>query len=432
MTARRKKVPFSAGMMGDPVAIAYSAADLADASIIGAAHAARLGIKGGRWTAEQAKAVGEALVQQFGESIRPRLNTILREAERYYQERVEQGLGGRAAMEQAAGLAQRRIGRAEADRNRPGYDASLLVRKPTAGAQKAAGAKPAEVPVPTPNPPDMGQDTGQAQQTAQAGQQGQQTEEERRQKGAKGAAPAVPSASSAASPPASPSTAPPVETPSADGPSAVRRIRMEDIEQTAAELGRPLPDRKEYRDTWDAAKERAMANYATITRNLESADPRKVGALSQEETIVANVNLRRLTDSEIPELARKIEEAEAKGDTEAIALLNGKLNEAYDHADKYAQIAHKAGSEAGRRLALQRTFLDGPFDAATLVKKARAAAGGKLSKEATITVTRLAEKGKRVQQNIDARYKAKADAALKQMEEGAWSKLDAEKIRGCL
>jgi hypothetical protein len=115
-----------------------------------------------------------------------------------------------------------------------------------------------------------------------------------------------------------------------------------------------------------------------------------------------------------------------------VATLKGKLDVAYDRADRYAQLAHKAGSEAGRRLALQKAFLDGPFDAATLVRKARAAAGGKLSKEATITVTRLAEKGKRIQQNVDARYQAKADAALKQMESGDWSKLSPEKIRGCL
>ena len=414
------------GSFGDPDVVIRGFEDLADYSVIAAVKAAKLGIKSGQWAARQSE-IAAQLVREYGKAIEPHLDVILQQAGRLYEERISKG--NVDTLDLSGYVAGRRM--ADRRNTTPGSTAVPLtdaqagkpvpVRKPTGEVRTD---------IPTPNVPDAG-GAAVGQQTTQV-----QQEDERREKTATasqaGTTAKVEGGAASAPPSPSPTNERGAAKPAKDPAADVRRIRMEDIERTAADLGRPLPNRKEYADTWDAAKARAMANYATITRNLEGADPKKVGALSQEETIVANVNLRRLTDSEIPELARKIEEAEAKGDADAVRDLNGRLQQAYDHADRYAQIAHKAGSEAGRRLALQRTFLDGPFDAATLVKKARAAAGGKLSKEATITVTRLAEKGKRIERNINDRYRDKAAESLRRLENADFSRVSAEKVRGCL
>lgn len=260
---------------------------------------------------------------------------------------------------------------------------------------KAQAAPSEPVAPPTPNLPNNSPDDQQKQQTIPAA-----------------ASPVMAAPETTTTPAQEPAKPPAKETPKEAVVRTIKSMRMADIEETARELGiEKKLDRSLYQEgnETEAIKSRAIRDFDKITGDLDQPDAlKKAGALSPEEAVVAHVNLRRLADEEIPSLMRQLDEAP---DEATATKLRGQLAAATEKAGFWAELGHKAGSEAGRRLALQKAFVQGPLDGPSLVRQAEAAVGGPISGESKQTIYRLSERGKKIEKNLKERVVADADAA---------------------
>jgi len=225
----------------------------------------------------------------------------------------------------------------------------------------------------------------------------------------------------------------PVEAPASTGgsPVDVHGMRMSDLEDAAKKIGIRLPDRSTFSETWDQVKARANANYIDIKDSLKLYNAERNPNLTNEETYVGHTALRQLTEKTIPDLLTKIESVDPKANPEAHARLQGRLSVAMADADKLSNTLYRSASSAGRRLAFQKAVVDGPLDSASILRKAQAAANGKLSGAAQTSIIRTVAKAKVIEKTLSERSQASADAALKRLESFDFSKIKADALKGC-
>ncbi len=210
-----------------------------------------------------------------------------------------------------------------------------------------------------------------------------------------------------------------------DAPVGSHGMRMADLEHTAADLGIDLPDRNLFKRSWEETKNHANDRFVEIVNDMGFTDAKAVrpgqGGMTEEQYYVGHTVLRNLTDHVVPDTLKKLEAADPA--SPEYKELQARLDAAMNDTDTLSKKLYKAGSDAGRRLAFQKAVVTGPFDTASILKRAQAATNGKLSGSATLSITRSVQRAKTIEGRIRATSAERAEAALKKLEGTDLSKL---------
>lgn len=198
------------------------------------------------------------------------------------------------------------------------------------------------------------------------------------------------------------------DTPTPDKDLAAgAQMRMADTEQFGKEVGIDLPDKTQWRTTFDAVRDRAEANLPDLYSKLDTMTPEEMVNASPELRYAA-IKRARIEGAKLTDIADQITN---ETDPKKLTELQARYEATKAQTERYATIAYKGNSDAGRSLVLSKMFVSGPFDtpeALKAVELAKVQSKGQLTKAQETQIASTAGKAKKA--------KAQADATIERQE----------------
>lgn len=203
-----------------------------------------------------------------------------------------------------------------------------------------------------------------------------------------------------------------------------RSLRMSDMESHATDLGVTLPERDTLRTTFDEIHKRATDNLSQYIADVDATDVKDSRNLTPEQRVAGAIYLKHMEDTAIPEVKQALEDAISSGDTAKQERAADTFAILMDRYTGFATKVYRAGSEAGRSLAVQKMFVDTPIDAGEIISKAEKLKGTDLSQNTKRTIAEKATQAKSIDTIVDSQIAVEATRAKTQRQRKARSKGD--------
>ncbi|MFH1635394.1 MAG: diguanylate cyclase, partial [Chloroflexota bacterium] len=190
--------------------------------------------------------------------------------------------------------------------------------------------------------------------------------------------------------------------------------RQADIQEDRAALGLdgvPSPERKGWQTSLQQAKDNGHVDNALRTAAEINSKPRPLNDVETAGMVVRAAQLK----AEHRGIQGKIKNAT---ESSSIAILNTQLERIEAEFEALSTAIHKSGTEKGRALAAQKLTINQDYDLVSVVTRAKAKRGKKLTQKQHDKFEDLTSELERAQQEIE-RLQDEIAAATKPAEKGA-------------